>query len=200
MTLLGMPLFLQKHGMRIFSSLKSLTLATLCVLLLSTEIAVADRRSDEVGASPRKPWGDFALNNEEEYQDSPPWWAQVLLWFPNRIMDLIDIFKVDVGVGPSFGAVVRVTKYGQVGYRSVSPLSVRVGLFGRSMPFMLEHSSEFGLGPGFVASHDRTVCKGELGAGADLFLVGAYGGVCVDEVIDFIAGIFFLDVSGDDIK
>lgn len=172
----------------------------LALLLCWASTAFADRRDSEVGASPRKPWGDFALNNAEEYDDSPPWWAQVLLWIPNRIMDLIDIFKVDVGVGPSFGAVVRVTKYGQVGYRSVSPLSVRMGLFGRSAPFMLEHSSELGLGPGFIQSHDRTVCKGELGAGADLFVVGAYGGVCIDELIDFVAGIFFLDVSGDDLK
>jgi hypothetical protein len=65
---------------------------------------------------------------------------------------------------------------------------------------MLEHSSELGLGPGFIQSHDRTVCKGELGAGADLFIAGAYGGVCIDELIDFVAGIFFLDVSGDDLK
>lgn len=182
----------------------SLTVFCLILLLNAPALCLAQRYDYEIdaNASPKRPWGDFAIKSEPESraQSRSPWWAQVLLWIPNRVMDFIDIFKVDAGVGPSFGAVVRITRYGQVGYRSVSPLSVRAGLFGRRVPFMLENSSEFGIGPGYVSSDDRKVCKGEIGVGADLFLAGAYGGVCVDELMDFIAGIFFLDVSGDDIK
>ena len=164
--------------------------------------ARSERAEDQVSASPKKPWGDFAIESEETQSSSnrQPWWAQILLWVPNRVLDLIDVVKLDVGAGMSFGAVARITKFGQFGYRSLSPLSVRVGLFGRKLPVLVEHSSEFGIGPGFLQSSERTVCKGEIGAGADLFIVGAYGGICVDELLDFVAGIFFLDVSGDDLK
>jgi hypothetical protein len=43
------------------------------------------------------------------------------------------------------------------------------------------------------------VCDGEIGLGADVLVAGAYGGVCVDEFADFIAGIFFIDLKDDDI-
>lgn len=171
----------------------------MCSLLLAPR-AWCEPDTDRVGASPRQPWGDFALDQPENSSSKSPWWAQVLLWIPNRVMDFIDIFRADVGVGPSLGGVVRFTRYGQVGYRQMTPLSVRVGLFGRKAPVLLEHSSEFGVGPGFISSKDRSVCKAEVGLGADAFIAGAYAGVCVDEVLDFVAGLFFLDVSGDDIK
>jgi hypothetical protein len=129
-----------------------------------------------------------------------PWWGSVLLWVPNRVLDLVDVVRADVGAGMSLGGVVRLTKYGQVGYRSVSPVSVRVGAFGRKVPLLIENSSEFGAGPAYVASEDRTVCDGELGLGLDLFLVGAYGGICVEELVDFAAGLFFIDLSGDDYR
>ena len=123
---------------------------------------------------------------------------KILMWLPNRIMDVIDIFRFDVGVGPSFGGVVRVTKYGQLAFRGAAPVSVRVGNFGRRPPVMLETSNEIAFGPSFVESRDRDVCIGEIGVGADLFVAGAYGGVCVDQIADLIAGIFFIDLSGDD--
>ena len=160
----------------------------------------ADRLREETLVSPKNPWGEFAIDMNEPKPGRQPWWAQVLLWVPNRVMDFIDIFRADVGVGPSFGGVLRVTKHGQVGYRSMSPLSVRVGTFGRHVPFLVENSNEFGIGPGYISSDDRKVCAGEIGLGGDLFLFGAYGGVCIEEVFDFAAGLFFLDVLGDDLK
>ena len=41
---------------------------------------------------------------------------------------------------------------------------------------------------------------GELGAGADILLVGAYVGFCPEEVLDFIGGIFTFDMMDDDVK
>lgn len=124
---------------------------------------------------------------------------KVLWWLPNRFLDFTDIFRLDLGVGSSFGAAVRVTKYGQVAYRSVSPFSVRAGLMGRRAPFMIENSSEMGVGPLFIASNDREVTPLEIGVGADLFLVGAYGGFSVDELADFLGGIFMYDFKEDDL-
>ena len=129
-----------------------------------------------------------------------PWWVHTLLWIPNRVMDVLDIFKVDVGIGPAFGVVARFSENGQVGYRQMSPLSVRGGLAGRHSPFFVETGAEIGAGPAFRNSQGRTVCPGEIGAGADLLLVGGYGGICIDELIDFITGLVFLDPLKDDLK
>ena len=149
-----------------------------------------------VTASPKPGWGDFEVVEKDE---SKPWWQQVLLWPVNRFLDVVDVFKFDVGVGTSYGGVARFTKYGQVGYRSVSPGSLRVGNFGRRAPVMVESSNEFGAGPAFIPSKDRDICKAEFGLGIDLF-VGGYVGICGDEVIDLVSGIFFLDTSDDDIR
>ena len=124
---------------------------------------------------------------------------RVLYYLPNRIIDFIDIFKADVGVGPSFGGVVRLTKYGQVGYRNMMPASLRVGLRGRDLPVFVENSNEFGVGPAFIQSSDREVSPIEVGLGADLLLVGGYVGLSVDEAFDFLFGIVGIDFKDDDL-
>ncbi len=123
-----------------------------------------------------------------------------LLYIPNRVVDLFDVFRADVGVGPAVGGVVRISQYGQAGIRTVAPASLRVGLFGRQLPVKLESSNEFGIGPAFVKSKDRKVTPAEVGVGVDLFLVGAYLGISLDELLDFGVGIFGGDIKGDDIK
>ena len=115
-------------------------------------------------------------------------------------MDFVDVFRVDAGLGPSYGGVVRVSKYAQVGYRHMSPASVRVGAFGRQAPFLVERTNEQGFGPWYKSSRDRVVCPGEVGAGADVFIAGLYVGVCADEAFDLLAGILFFDPNHDDLK
>ena len=152
-----------------------------------------------VQASPKQGWGDFDV--EKEKQDAqPPVLEQVLLYLPNRVLDFMDIFRVDVGVGPAAGGVIRVTKWAQAGIRTVAPASLRIGDFGRTWPVKVEHSSEIGISPAFVQSSDRKVCPGEVGVGLDLFIVGGYFGICFDELYDFVGGIFLYDPKGDDIK
>ena len=157
-------------------------MATLLLALGSTLMAQEDGASS-VQASPKRPWG-----------------VHILLWPSNRLMDFVDIFRVDFGVGPSYGAVVRISKYGQLGYRAMAPTSVRMGDFGRKAPFIVESSNEYGVGPRFVNSKDRKVCPGEFGAGVDVLIAGGYGAICVEEFFDFAAGLFFIDVMDDDAK
>lgn len=142
-----------------------------------------------------------AKTNPTDSADEEPSVARkVLLFIPNRILDLIDVFKVDVGVGPTFGAVARITEYAQVGMRSVAPVSLRVGLMGRNPPIMAETSTEYGIGPAYVESTDREIGKGEVGAGVDLFLVGAYAGVDFYQIPDFFLGFFGVDYAEDDLS
>lgn len=148
----------------------------------------------EVDASPNDGW--TALPKTEESSTG----RKILLWLPNRIMDFLDIFRVDLGVGPAAGGVVRVTKYAQAGYRQMLPMSARVGLMGRQSPVMLETSNEIGVGPVFIQNSKRNVCAGEVGIGLDLLVAGGYAGICFDEVVDFFGGIFTLDPKDDDFK
>jgi len=123
---------------------------------------------------------------------------RVASYFTDRLLDVVDIVKVDVGFGPAWGVVARVTPYGQVGYRSFSPASLRVGLRGRRSPITIERVNEFGIGPGFFTSPEREVSILEVGAGADVFLVGAYAGVSIDGLLDFFLGFLGIDISEDD--
>lgn len=170
---------------------------SLLLSLLVFSCCAHSQDSDDMATSPKKPWGDFTVVEEEQ---GFPWWAHVLLWIPNRFMDFIDIFHVDVGVGPAVGVVARISKYGQAGYRRIGAASVRVGDFGRQAPFIVEREDEYGIGPGYRSSPDRKICPAEVGLGADALLIGAYGGICIDQAIDFVAGLFFIDVLDDDVK
>jgi hypothetical protein len=151
---------------------------------------------DLVPTSPKEAWRDLEA---VEVNEGTPWWAEVLLYIPNRVLDLIDVFRVDVGVGASVGGVVRVTEYVQAGYRQMLPVSLRVGDFGRQFPVVVESSNEIGISPAFKQSADRDVCEAEIGLGLDILLVGGYGGVCMDELADFIGGIFLIDFKNDDL-
>ena len=170
-------------------------LSFLTLLTFSSTCFADDENS--TSRSPKPGWGEFQVVEEDT---SLPWWQQVLLWPVNRVVDLWDVFRVDAGAGFTFGGVVRLTKYGQVGYRSMSPGALRIGDFGRDWPVIIETSNEFGIGPGYISSKDREICKAEFGAGIDLFIVGGYMGICGEELIDFVSGIFFLDTMDDDIR
>jgi hypothetical protein len=79
------------------------------------------------------------------------------------------------------------------------PVSLRVGDFGRNFPVIVESSNEIGISPAFKQSADRDICTAELGLGLDVLIVGGYGGLCLDELADFVGGIFLVDFKGDDL-
>lgn len=164
----------------------------LLTLLFATAINYAHAQSATV--SPKKPWGEFEVVEEEE----PSWITHTLLWVPNRVLDFIDIFRVDVGAGVAAGGVLRITQWGQIGYRTQSPGMLRVGGFGRDWPAFIESNEEIGVGDSFTETTDRNLCKGVIGAGVDLAFVGAHVGICPEELVDFILGIFLIDIMDDD--
>ena len=147
--------------------------------------------------SPKSGWGDFEVIEEQE---SGSVTRQILLWIPNRFLDLVDAFKFDVGLGPAVGGVVRLTKYGQFGYRKFHDSSLRIGNIGRDWPGFVERSNEEGFGPWFQQSTQREICTGELGGGVDLVLVSLHLGLCTEQLFDFGAGVIFFDPMDDDLK
>ncbi|MCB0323192.1 MAG: hypothetical protein KDD69_06440 [Bdellovibrionales bacterium] len=126
--------------------------------------------------------------------------TQIALYYiPNRILDLIDIFRFDLGVGVSYGGVVRVTRYGQLGFRGFAPRSVRFGIRGRRSPIFVERFPEYGIGPNFVNTGARLPSQFEVGLGLDALLIGAYAGLSFDELVDFFAGLILLDPKQDEV-
>lgn len=122
-----------------------------------------------------------------------------ILWYvPNRVIDLIDIFKLDFGIGGAAGGVVRASRYGQTGYRYVHPISMRIGLRGREIPFFIERHTEYGIGPEFRQTPNRRITPLELGIGVDAG-IGVYAGISIDEFFDFLAGFLWFDPAGDDL-
>lgn len=173
----------------------SLLLGVLALVLLPSVVLAEDSALDiELGE-------EYSGHERSTSAVTPkrPLWKKIIFYLPSRALDLIDIVRIDVGVGLSTGVVARVTKWGQVGYRTMSPASLRVGLRGRKLPIFIERSSEFGIGPAFVQSHDRVVTPLELGLGADVLIAGAYLGVSIDELVDFLGGWVGIDFKDDDL-
>jgi len=175
--------------------IKSATKIGLLLILLLANIALAQEKQS-APASPKAPWGEFEVVKEEE----PTTLTKVLLWLPNRLLDFVDIFRVDAGVGLATGAVVRITKYGQAGIITQSPGMLRIGDFGRASPLQVETTNEIGFGPAFKSAPERNLCPGIVGAGIDLVIVGAHIGFCPEELVDFALGIFTIDIMKDDLK
>jgi hypothetical protein len=125
--------------------------------------------------------------------------VSALLYIPSRVLDILDIFRFDVGVGPAVGAVVRVTPHAQAGMRLLMPVSLRAGLRGRKSPVFIEHTSEMGVGPLYLDSAQREPTPLEIGAGVDLFLVGFYLGISIDSIFDAVLGFVGIDISDDDL-
>jgi len=124
----------------------------------------------------------------------------VSLYLPNRLLDFWDIFRVDVGVGPSLGASLKLSSSLQFSYRRIKPFSLRLGALGRRFPAFVEKRSEIGIGSDIAADRNRRTGDFEIGAGAELLVLGVYAGVCLDESIDFVLGIFGIDVLEDDFR
>ena len=112
-----------RHYTLLVCSAVVLSFATQILPALAQDLEVAPTTPEFVPTSPKEAWRDLEA---VEVNDGTPWWAEVLLYIPNRVLDLIDVFRIDVGIGASVGGVVRVTKYAQGGYRQMLPVSLRV--------------------------------------------------------------------------
>ena len=131
---------------------------------------------------------------------------KLLMYIPNRVLDLLDIVRLRVRVGPGLAAGVRVT----------DPLSVYVGSYVSAYaglpgprleptikwPVVLESYNGATLSFLHVATGlgaDPGYSPTEIGASLHLLLIGIDVDVDPMEAVDFIAGFFFLDPRGDDL-
>ncbi len=127
----------------------------------------------------------------------------VLLYPVNRVLDVLDIFRLNVAAGPGFGLNLRATKFVQAGFENY--VSVRAGLGkGGGMVFprygLLYSESEvltFGAGPAYTGGGQRGFT--EVGGTVHLGIVGVEAAVDLMEIVDALAGFIMLDPQGDDL-
>jgi hypothetical protein len=127
------------------------------------------------------------------------------MYLPNRIFDLLDIVRCRAKVGPGAGVGLRVTEFLEL-YLG-SQVSLGLGLPGPRLepkfplPIGIESRNGFKLsvidGTVFNA-YEPIYSTSEVGLSLHLLLVGAEVTVDPVEAIDFLAGIFTLDVREDD--
>lgn len=126
--------------------------------------------------------------------------TSLLLYVPNRVLDLTDIVRVGVDVGPGFGGSAQVTTAARAAY--LNRLSVGVGLQTlRHLPVKAAADVELGVGP---LGGDVSPGLGWYRSPADIrvevhpLLVGAHVAVEPLEITDLVLGLFGFDISEDD--
>lgn len=131
---------------------------------------------------------------------------KVVMYIPNRLLDVLDIVRLRVRVGPGLAVDARATKVASAFVGSYA--SVYAGLPGprnRPMPKLpFGFESRNGVQASLV---DATVSGGidpdygpaEIGVGVQALIVGVDVGVEPLEFVDLLAGIFFINLTGDDL-
>jgi hypothetical protein len=121
----------------------------------------------------------------------------VLYYVPNRVLDAVDVFRLNVGIGCGFGFNVRATELAEIGYGQYS--TTRFGMKGRVMPVYDEKIDEAGIG--FLGWVNGCLQRDPSEVGADLHLgvIGVQAAVSLMEAVDFVAGFALIDLQCDDL-
>ena len=185
---------------------------------LSADETIPDAQQDMSAVTP------VAAPQKTVQKDT--WGDKLILYFPNRVMDFLDIVDISLGFGPTVKANVWVTRYFAFG-----------GGIGGSAKVIKGYNRQYGAGlqSGWNASFmmltaenvemtdttrnvQRYFCcyQGVPSLNdsvynfwtgpRDIFSIGAEGALFAEldvevhpfEIADFVAGIFFLDPKGDD--
>jgi hypothetical protein len=126
----------------------------------------------------------------------------IVCYVPNRVFDLLDIFRVRVRVGPGISAGVRATRplSAFVGLHS----SVFIGLPGprgkKRIPLPVGLDLRAGAQVSVADASSGTPYYDPLEVGFEVqpLLVGVNVGVGGFEILDFFTGLVFIDLVGDD--
>lgn len=124
-------------------------------------------------------------------------WDIVLYYVPNRVLDFVDIFRLNIGIGCGWGFNVRATELAEIGYGCYE--TTRFGMKGRVLPVYEENINEGGVAfLGYVngcLQRDPT----EIGADLHVAVIGAQAAVSLAEAADFITGFILVDLQQDDL-
>lgn len=122
-----------------------------------------------------------------------------LLWLPNRIMDLGDIVRVGVDVGPGLGYDLQV---GDGVARTMHRSSLGIGYQTLRHPPLkagTEESADFSAtGEDYMSGRPWTRSPTDLRLELHPLLGGAHAAIDFGEIVDFFGGLFLFDTKNDD--
>ena len=125
-----------------------------------------------------------------------------LLYPVNRILDIFDIFRINVGFGPGYGINVRATKVLQVGIESYSTVRVgfgkESGIWNPRYGIVYTESEPFTAGASMAYMGGRQRGAMEVGTTVHLGFVGAEAAIDLAEIADFFLGFVIIDFKKDD--
>ncbi len=128
--------------------------------------------------------------------------TSIVMYVPNRVFDLVDIFRVRVRVGPGISAGVRATR----------PVSAYLGLHstifvglpgprgGKKIPWPVGFDVRAGAQASIADASEGTPYYDPLEVGLEVqpLIAGVNLGIGVFEILDFVTGFVFIDLQGDD--
>ncbi len=126
----------------------------------------------------------------------------VLLYPVNRILDIFDIFRINVGFGPGYGINVRATKALQVGVESYETFRVGLGkesgIWNPRYGVVYTEAEPFTAGASLAYMGGRQRGAMEVGTTVHLGIIGAEGAIDLAEIADFVLGFVLIDFKEDD--
>ncbi len=172
--------------------------------------AAATSRLPSVGplGTPAAAWLAASVVEDDDEADAPGpvgiGWG-ILMYIPNRVLDVLDIVRARVRFGPGIAFGARATEYADVFVGTYA--SVYVGLpgpRGRTLPRLpvgLESKTgaevsvaDVTLEGGLSPDYGMTEC----GVGFQAFLIGVDVGVDPFEILDLVVGLVTFDPMDDD--
>ena len=142
-----------------------------------------------------------ARADEADEPEGRPFVASALLYLPNRLLDLGDLLRFGVDVGPGLGFDLQATQLVQVKLLSRFSLGVGYQTF-RHLPVKASADAAFGVGPiggspagGLGWYRSRSDVRIEF----HLLVLGAHVAVDPVEWVDLPLGLFGLDPADDDL-
>jgi hypothetical protein len=130
-------------------------------------------------------------------QESDGNWRTAAWYLPNRVLDLLDIFKLNLSGGLGGGVDLRITRLFEAGFSDYNV--VRVGLNGRRIPVYREKLDESSITLFGITSGMRTRDPWEVGGTLHFVVLGAEAAFNVKSALDFVGGFFLLDLEDDDL-
>ncbi len=125
-----------------------------------------------------------------------------LLYPINRILDIFDIFRMNIGFGLGYGINIRATKILQAGVENYSTLRVGLGkesgIWNPRYGIVYTESEPFTAGASLAYMGGRQRGMMEVGTTVHLGVVGADVAIDLAEITDFFLGFAMIDFKEDD--
>jgi hypothetical protein len=185
-----------------------LSLLTLCIVSGIFGFLAATALAEEYPEDKYRPHDDevIATPEKEEANEGHSILHQIVMYIPNRVLDVFDIFRVRVRVGPGIAVGARATEIvstelgfydslylGLPGPRQDDTVKLPFGVeaFHGASISVLDASADFGMDPEYSDT--------EFGLDAQIGVAGFAIGIDPIEILDLFAGLFFYQVREDDL-